>query len=108
MTERQATSRSPARREDHRCKAHEVAGWDATTFESHAVSERSPSMTSRPRLDIGPSSSQQIFVDADGATILIRREVFHEAPVQLEQVLAVTRGGLGIQTSASSPGRTGR
>jgi hypothetical protein len=66
-----------------------LAGWESTTFESHAAGEPVLIDEVAPGADIGRFSYRQIFVDADGSTLFIRTEVFEQASKpELELVLA--------------------
>jgi hypothetical protein len=66
----------------------ELAGWESTTFESHAAGEPVLIDEVAPGADIGRFSYRQIFVDADGSTMFIRTEVFEQASKpELELVL---------------------
>ena len=66
----------------------ELAGWESTTFESHAAGEPVLIDEIAPGADIGRFSYRQIFVDADGSTLLIRTELFDQAfKPELESVL---------------------
>ena len=56
----------------------ELAGWESTTFESHAAGEPVLIDEVAPGADIGRFSYRQIFVDADGSTLFIRTEVFDQ------------------------------
>ena len=66
-----------------------LGGYDATTFYTHAAADHVILDPVAPGLDVLTSSAQQVFVDADGTTILIRSEVKDDAArAEIEEVMA--------------------
>jgi hypothetical protein len=66
-----------------------LGGYEATTFYAHARSGHVLLDPIAPAADIGTSSTQQVFVDANGTAILIRMELNDDAArAEIEEVIA--------------------
>jgi hypothetical protein len=66
-----------------------MGGYEATTFYTHAAADHVILDPVAPGTDIGTASAQQVFIDADGTTIMIRSEVNDDAArAEIEGVMA--------------------